>query len=685
MRQGNRRRKSGGCIISAVLALVLGGVSGSVSGAAQAAANNGTDASLVFLGANVVTMNPQQPNAQAVAVKDGKIIRIGSDADMQPLISPSTQLIHAQGMTLLPGFIDPHSHMAAYSIYNDPDNWLDVSSINIYFKPAPGDPRCATPDDPQQCFIPVQNHDEVLARITARVAQWKREKRSGPVLAFNYDPSRLGHSPSCKAPPQSVAFQCPNFEDGSARKQLDAISADIPIYVSSESGHISYVNSAALEMLNICNPGSVQPQPCNMPTINPKQEMALAQMGQLNEDRSMVATAYFQGVMLKQNKNQNLSGKLLKQAADIYAQHGYTLAQEGAAGFGVMALYGEQLLDWKRSDFPLAAAMIAYDAGAADFSKTVEAGLAARKLIGDKNPLLSVEALKSFTDGSAQGYTADLKQPYEEWFKPYTESQLYAQPYKGLPDISQQQIAERLKASHQAGFPMIIHQIGDQAIQNAVNALQQTRLISPPPPGKRDVLLHAPMITAQDLDTLKSLGNTMVSEMSSNVYYYALPECHQVLGPKRTLTIYPSRDVLRHTGRLTLHSDSPVTPPYPLFEIWTAVTRNAQQMPWYPQDPKCPPVMVDKNDPVGGDQRISILEGLRAFTVDAAYQYGMDKIRGSIETGKYADLVLLSSDPLAEEVTRDPNRLRDIRVIGTASYGRYFPNPDAYQKPIWPD
>ncbi|MDB5968021.1 MAG: hypothetical protein JWQ90_471 [Hydrocarboniphaga sp.] len=685
MKQGIHRRVSGGRVISAALALVLGSVSGSAFGAAQAAGKSEPYASLIFLNANVVTMNPQQPNAQALAVNDGKIVKLGTDAEMKPLVGPSTQLVYAQGMTILPGFIDPHSHMAGYSIYNDPENWLDVSSINIYFKPSPGDPRCATPNDPQQCFIPVQNHDEVLARITARVAQWKQEKRSGPVLAFNYDPSRLGHSPSCKKPPQDVAFQCPNFEDGSARKQLDAISTDIPIYVTSESGHISYVNSPALEMLNICNPGTVQPQPCHMPTTNPKQEIALAQMGQLNEDRSLVATAYFQGVLIKQNKGVDFSGKLLQQAADIYAQHGYTLAQEGAAGFDVMALYAQQLLDWKRSDFPVAAAMIAYDAAAADFSKTVETGLAARKLIGEKNPLLSVEALKSFTDGSAQGYTADLKQPYEEWFKPYTEPLLYSQPYKGLPDISQQQIAERLKASHQAGFPMIIHQIGDQAIQNAVNALQETRPTSPPPSGKRDVLLHAPMITTQDLDTLKSLGNTMVSEMSSNVYYYALPECHQVLGPKRTLTIYPSRDVLRHTGRLTLHSDSPVTPPYPLFEIWTAVTRNAQQMPWYPKDQKCPPVMVDAADPVGGDQRISILEGLRAFTVDAAYQYGMDKTRGTIEIGKYADLVLLSADPLAAEVTRDPNLLRDIRVIGTASYGRYFPNPNGYQKPIWPE
>lgn len=148
---------------------------------------------------------------------------------------------------------------------------------------------------------------------------------------------------------------------------------------------------------------------------------------------------------------------------------------------------------------------------------------------------------------------------------------------------------------------------------------------------------------------------------------------------------YPARDAIERTGRVTLHTDSPVTPPDPLFAIWAAATRSVQQPSWYPnRDPsRCPPVAV-KADAPPGDQRISVLEGIKAFTVNAAWQYGMEDIRGTLEPGKYADMVMLSADPLSDEVAGNPDNLETIRVLGTVRYGTHFPNPNADQPPIWP-
>ncbi len=119
---------------------------------------------------------------------------------------------------------------------------------------------------------------------------------------------------------------------------------------------------------------------------------------------------------------------------------------------------------------------------------------------------------------------------------------------------------------------------------------------------------------------------------------------------------------------MTLHSDSPVTPPDPLFMIWVAKTRRTQQPSWHPnhEPMRCPVRM-------GRDQAISIAQGIAALTINAARQYGLDNQLGSVQSGKIADLVILSDNLLAME--DDLDRLRTIRVLGTIHHGRFFANP----------
>ena len=163
---------------------------------------------------------------------------------------------------MLPGFIDPHSHLQGYGFFSDTNYWTDVSSVNLYFKPRPSDARCTTPTDPQLCFIPVQTQDDVTARITSAAANPVLLAVNGVsssfVFAANYDPARLGHSASCMLI-GGVGYQCPNFEDGNARKYLDSISSSIAIFVTSESGHINYANTPALRLLNICGTDGSNP------------------------------------------------------------------------------------------------------------------------------------------------------------------------------------------------------------------------------------------------------------------------------------------------------------------------------------------------------------------------------------------------------------------------------------------
>src|SRR4051812_1264074 len=212
------------------------------------------EADKLYVNGTIVTMDEGGTVAQCVATKGATITCVESgDTCCKKVRGRNTEVVDLDGATVLPGFIDSHSHLAGFGLLDDPDHWIDISSVNVTLKPPPGDPRCKDPEDYQHCFIPVKNQDEVVERLK-RGLPGAADAGSGPLLGFNYDPSRLGHSKGCKG--AGVAFQCTNFEDGNALAQLNKLSTTRPILIASESGHITYVNGKELETLGICAPGS---------------------------------------------------------------------------------------------------------------------------------------------------------------------------------------------------------------------------------------------------------------------------------------------------------------------------------------------------------------------------------------------------------------------------------------------
>ena len=530
---------------------------------------------------------------------------------------------------------------------------------------------CTDPADFQHCFIPVQTEDDLTTRIVDQVAA-ARASGINAVYAVNYDPARLGHSAECNGPSTNVGFQCPNLEDGMARAHLDAIASDLPIFVTSEAGHVTFANTPALVELNICGTDVSDPTNCITPITNPSQEEALAQVGQLDEDLSFVSTNHFESQILKADPIGVAAD--IARGVSLYVQHGYTLSQEGAADTFEVSLYlGAIKAD---PNFPLTTAMLMYDPNSGDFSDTVAMANQAQQLING-NPDIFVAALKSFADGSTEEYTGYLAEEYFSLFLPFTWS-VFPQPYMGLPDLTENEMAARAVVAHQTGYPLFIHQNGDQAISDSIGALQEAQRLSPAP-NFRDLVLHAPLIDASELALVKGL-NDPVSFLMNDLYYWGLPLCQQIIGPTlatRTHSLYPAADAEDAGLRVTLHSDTPVSPPDPLFEIWVAKTRAVQQPPWYPNlnSRQCPPVM-------NPNESISIERGLQAFTSNAAWQYGLENQIGTIEPGFTADLVLLSDDPLSME--NSPNDLQSIRILATMHHGQYLANPTANQTPIWP-
>ena len=620
-------------------------------------------ADTVYLNANVVTMDNTRPTAQAIAVKGEKILAVGQTAGIQKFVGPNTKSIDLKGATVLPGFIDNHSHFLGYAGFLNEKYWIDVSNVNIYFKPLPNDPRCTEPTNPQKCFIPVKTQEDVIARIKREANRPKAKA----VYAFNYDASRLGHGRDCPGPKTNVGFACPNLQDGHARATLDAISTKIPIYVAGESGHVAYVNTKALKELNICGTDVAGPN-CHEPTTYPLQQTTLAQVGELHEDLALVGDSYYVGKVFDADPVAALTSVL--RAADIYASHGYTLIQEGAASLSSAKLYLSAMNVEKK--FPLTVAMYMYDVTSSNFANTVLLALQTNLLIkGHKD--IFIAGLKSFADGGLPIYTALLGTPYKEVFPPFTGGD-FPSPYEGLPDLTTEAMKHRTLAAHAAGYPLMIHELGDRAGRMTVKAFADAEAKAPS--KFRDIVLHGPFLSNETLAQIKVLNNP-VSFLASDLYFWGLPLCQQIVGQNylKTYNPYPAQSARKAGLRVTLHTDSPVTPPDPLFSVWVAKTRSVQQPSWYPNTSGCPTISAPT-------ESLTIRQGIEAWTVDAAWQYGLSDKMGTVTPGKLANLVVMSANPLSME--NNPDELKNIRILATVHNGQHRNNPKRAEPPIWP-
>ncbi|HKY62250.1 MAG TPA: amidohydrolase [bacterium] len=614
-------------------------------------------ADTIFTNATFFTMAPSGASeAQALAVGDGQIVAVGSESEVFAFEGPNTQVVDLGGAFVFPGFIDTHSHTIGYAFFNDPEKWLDVSSVNLYFKPLPGDPRCTEPNNPQKCFIPVTNQDQVLARIQAKVDE--DPASSKPVLGYGYANGRLGSTGACS----ELGFACPNFqgESPNAREALDAISPTRPIAIAASTGHFLFVNTPALAITNICGTDGSDPGTCHSPAYNADYETGLAQTGVLVEDLALYGTGVFQQQILKEDPFATFN--LLKKGVEIYAQHGFTTVQEGAAEEFQVEIYDIITQD---PDFPVTVQLLAYS-GSSNFQDAINTANKGAELAA-KNPRIRMAGIKTFADGSVPCYTGALTQPYFEIFPPNPAG------FTGIVDLTEADLSTQIAAAHAAGYPIAIHMNGDEGVDNALAAMQANK-----DPDIIDIAIHLQLSDPEDYQIVKDL-DAQVTFLIANNYYFGLPYCQQILGPERVQTaVNPVGDALEAGLPIRLHSDSPVTPPDALFMIWAAVTREAQQMPWYPnQDPTaCPSVLAP-------DQAITIAQGMKAFTIDSAALYGLEEEVGSLEVGKFADLVVLSANPLSMEA--DPDQLSTIQIQKTVHRGKVYDNPKADDPPIWPD
>ncbi|WP_292976431.1 amidohydrolase [Mycobacterium sp.] len=217
----------------------------------------------------------------------------------------------------------------------------------------------------------------------------------------------------------------------------------------------------------------------------------------------------------------------------------------------------------------------------------------------------------------------------------------------GCANYTAEQLTEIVGAYYPLGWPMACHVQGDAGVDTILDVYEQA-LQRHPRDDHRLRLEHVGAIRPEQLQRAHDLGVTC-SIFVDQIHYWGDVIVDGLFGPEHGNRWMPAGSAVATGMRISLHNDPPVTPEEPLRNISVAVTRKA------------PSGRV-----LGPEERLTVDQAIRAQTIDAAWQLFADDIIGSLEVGKYADLVVLSADPR----TVPPEEIADLEVLATFLAGR---------------
>ena len=400
------------------------------------------------------------------------------------------------------------------------------------------------------------------------------------------------------------------------RQVLDGAGLKNPIIIAHRSGHMGVLNSAALEELGIT---AETPDP-EGGRIG-REEDGRTPNGYLEETAFTGLTAKIPQPGISQQISQ------LEEAQRVYLSCGITTVQDGLTKEDSW-----RVLKASAEAERLLVDIVCYPD--LEKHKEIAEAIEYRKQYHNR---LKMGGYKIFLDGSPQGRTAWLSEPYEN----------APDGYRGYPVHADSVVQNFVNTALREGLQLLAHCNGDAAAQQLMEAFEAAADEGKDTAAIRPVMIHAQTVRYDQLDQMAKLG-VIASFFVAHVHYWG--DVHlQNLGMARAGRISPVRTAAEKGVTYTFHQDTPVLPPNMLDTIWCAVNRTT------------------KSGLVLGDgERATTLQALQAVTKNAAYQYFEEKQKGTIEPGKLADFVILDRNPLQT----DPMELREIRVLKTIKEDR---------------
>ena len=399
---------------------------------------------------------------------------------------------------------------------------------------------------------------------------------------------------------------------------IDSFTSDTPVFVNRLDGHMALANSLALRLAGVTRQ-----------TLDPPG-------GVIVRDRNGEPTGVLKDAAMsfiwKMKPPESFDEKIAaaRAATNHAARLGVTSIQDMSAGADV-GVY-QTLLDRGQLNTRIYAV-----APLPAWERLAQTGVRAH--FGSE--MLRVGGLKGFSDGSLGSTTALFYEPYRD--EPNTSGIATDEMY---PEGA---MLKRVVEADRAGLQIMIHAIGDRANDLILSIYEQVERENGPR-DRRFRIEHAQHLRAQDIP--RFARDRVIASMQP---YHAIDDgrwAEKRIGKERAKTTYAFRSLLDAGATLAFGTDWTVAPLDPLLTIYAAVTRRTldgkNSKGWVPE------------------QKISVEETVRAYTMGSAYAEFQENLKGSITPGKLADLVILSRDIFKI----DPKEIEKVKVELTMVDGR---------------
>lgn len=521
----------------------------------------------LFINGEVITVNATNDVVEAIAIKGEKIIAVGSTEEILKVKEEHTETIDLDGRTLMPGLIDAHLHISGYGT-----NQLSVSCKEDHIKSI------------EDLLADLRKQKEKTAK-----GQWIR--------AWGYHDKKIAEG------------RYPTIDE------LDSVSTEHPIIVVRACGHISVVNSVALELAGI-----------NKDTIDPE--------GGIYErdENGHLTGVLIESACMKMRAFSAFTDDELDQAHQIASDHllasGFTSVHD-ATGQGAMGLRALQRASKRGIIKQRLYTMVGRDLdwGGHLISSGVYTGL------GDHQ--FKIGPLKLFLDGSSSGPTVWTREPYTSDPENY-----------GVYYYDQETVDELFIEAHRQGWQITAHAQGDAAIDMLLNTIEKANKLYPRPDARHRIE-HAGIATS---DLVKRMKEQNVVPTPNPAFLYEYGDGYIENYGERAYQMFPLKEYIDEGVTAAITSDSPVTDFSPMRGMHSAITRTSQT-----------------GVVVGGHHRITLHDAIRMYTINAAYASFEEDIKGSLEVGKLADLVIFDRSLLKTDI----DSLLDVEVDCTIIGGQF--------------
>ena len=538
----------------------------------QTSKKDAITADIIYFGGDIITMEGNQPiYAEAIAVKDGKIIFVGKKTESDKLKGENTILTNLEGKTLLPGFLDAHSHYI--------NSLLVANQCKLYAPPSG----------------PGKDVESIIIALKAFAAERKIPKGE-LIMGYGYDENVM---------PKGKLLN---------RDDLDKAFPDNPVRIDHVSMHGCVLNSLALKKYGI-----------SAVTTTPPGGVIVRKPG-TNEPYGLIMEMAFMPIFEKTDPmTPEQEIEWTKAGQMLYAEAGITTAQEGATHL-------PQILTIQRAS--QAGANI-IDIVAYPFITDLDIIVKSFPVAewGKYNKGFKIGGVKITIDGSPQGKTAYFTTPY------LTGGPSGERNWKGELTFPQETVNKMVKKVYEMNVPLLLHCNGDGAIDSFLKAYEFAR------DGNFDKSWNVTTIHSQFMrkDQIPKFVKYKIRPSFYTLHTYYFYEAHlKNRGFAQAQYISPMRDAINAGLKPTNHTDFVVAPLDQMMMLWSAVNRISRA-----------------GAKVGFDQCVTPYEGLQAMTVNVANQYEESDSKGTLKSGKRADLVILDKNPL--KISK--MEIRDIKVI----------------------